>query len=308
MLRQAQNDVIIVAPYIKTYTLRRLISDLSHELTSLTCVTRWLPEDIAAGVSDLDIFSIINTKQGGRLLVHPHLHAKYYRGDERCLLGSANLTSRGLGWTTPANVELLVELPWESQGLMKWEKALLFSSVPATQQMRDQISQEATRIQGLHENVGIPEVEEGQEEDQAATYWVPKCSIPDRLWDVYSGLDSEITMLASTRETAQHDLRVLKPPLGLSKPLFEAYSAGILKQMPLFMTIDTRASNGLSDTEAHAFLEGHLGNRSPYSPKETWEVLKAWLIHFMGSSYRVETREDVLVRGQRLSDSDSRSL
>ena len=308
MLRQAHNDVIVVAPYIKTYTLRRLIANLSQELTSVTCITRWLPEDIAAGVCDLDIFNIVNSTQGGRLLVHPHLHAKYYRGDDRCLLGSANLTSRGLGWTTPANVELLVELPRESQGLREWEEALLFSSVPATQQMRDQISKEATRLQRLQGNMGIPEVEENQEEDLAATYWVPKCSIPYRLWDVYSGLDSETTMLASTRETAQHDLRALKPPLGLNKPLFEAYSAGILKQMPLFMTIDARASNGLSDTEAHAFLEVHLGNRAPYSPKETWEVLKAWLIHFMGSSYRVETREDVLVRGQRLSDSDSRSL
>ena len=77
-----------------------------------------------------------------------------------------------------------------------------------------------------------------------------------------------------------------------------------MKQMPLVMTIDDRASGGLSDTEAQTLLEDHLGAMAPSSPKETWEIFKSWLIHFLGSSYRVEAREDVLVRGQRLPGAD----
>ena len=92
ILMNATRDVVIVAPYIKNYALQRLVSNMSEKLTSVTCVTRWLPEDIASGVCDLDIFSTLNGTQGGRLLVQSNLHGKYYRGDDRCLIGSANLT------------------------------------------------------------------------------------------------------------------------------------------------------------------------------------------------------------------------
>ena len=60
-----------VAPYIKSATTRRLLASIPDTVTELTCVTRWLPEDIASGVCDLEIYDDILNVQGGRLLVHP---------------------------------------------------------------------------------------------------------------------------------------------------------------------------------------------------------------------------------------------
>jgi hypothetical protein len=93
LMRSASGPVFIAAPYIKSPTLRKLIADLPAAATELICITRWLPEDIAAGACDLKILEDVTSRDGGRLLVHPHLHAKYYRAASQCWV-TANLTAR----------------------------------------------------------------------------------------------------------------------------------------------------------------------------------------------------------------------
>ena len=298
IMRSASGGIVIVAPYIKSYTLRSLLAVIPPDADDLTCITRWLPEDIASGVCDTEILEDISSRNG-RLLVHPHLHAKYYRAGNRCLVGSANLTGRGLGWKTPANLELLVELPRVFPGLSEWEAALLGSAVPATEDLRDQILREAERLKADGKFSRVPEVDQGTEEDTAASHWIPACPVPDRLWNVYKG-GGIGTMVSSAREAAQHDLVALAPPEGLSEPLFDAYIAGILKQMPLMAEIDRFASTGLTDTQAHTFLAERLGTDDSYPSVQVWRVLKAWLVHFFSDTYRLETGQEVLVKGKKL--------
>jgi len=42
------------------------------------------------------------------LYIRQDLHAKFFAADDRCLVGSANVTSAALGWREPANLELLI--------------------------------------------------------------------------------------------------------------------------------------------------------------------------------------------------------
>ena len=298
IIRSACGRVVIAAPYIKSQTLRSLLATLPGTAKELICVTRWLPEDIASGVCDIEIFEDISTRNG-RLLVHPHLHAKFFRAGNRCLVGSANLTGRGLGWKTPANLELLVELPLDFPGLSEWEDALLVSTVPATEELRDHIMREAESLKANHETFRLPEVDQGTEEDRAVSHWIPSCPVPDRLWNVYKGGGTD-TMVSSARKAAQHDLAALAPPHGLPERLFDAYIAGILKQMPLVAEIDHLASTGLTDGQAHTFLSERLGTDDPYPSDQAWRVLKAWLVHFFSETYRLETGQEVLVKGGNL--------
>ncbi len=300
IVRSVKDNLVIVAPYIKTAALQKVIDEVSNGPASLTCITRWLPEDIAAGVCDLEILDVIEGFSGGKLLVHPHLHAKYYRGDGRCLIGSANLTSRGLGWTTPANVELLVELPADFNSLREWETALLDAAIPATQELKKNIKREADRLIADGALSRPPEVDQNTDTEAITSQWVPRCPTPERLWDVYSGRGLEM-IISTTRETAQEDLAALAPPIGLTTNLFKSFIAGILKQMPLIAEIDGLASNGLSDIEAQAFLEDRLGDAMLYSADETWRILKTWLIYFFGQTYRLEVEQEVLVKGQNIS-------
>lgn len=299
IMRSASGSVLIAAPYIKSQTLQRLLAALPDAADELTCITRWLPEDIASGVCDIEILEDITARSAGKLLVHPHLHAKYYRAGDRCLVGSANLTGRGLGWRTPANLELLVELPLDFPGLHEWEAALLASAVPGTEELRDQIMREAQRLKQAGTILHLPEVEQGTEEETAASQWIPGCPVPERLWNVYMGGGTG-TMVSSAREAARHDVAALAPPHGLSEELFEAYIAGILKQMPLIAEIDRLASTGLTDSQACAFLGERLGVDASYPADQAWRVLKAWLVHFFPESYRLETDQEVLVKGKEL--------
>jgi len=297
LMRSATGRVVIAAPYIKSPTIRRLLDAIPDAVSDCTCITRWLPEDIASGVCDLEILDDVSQVKGGRLLVHPHLHAKYYSNGQQSLVGSANLTARGLGWYTPSNVELLVELPANFPGLAEWEQVLWNSAVTVTDQLRERIRAQAEQLGQAGPLHHAPEVEEKAAEEEEAALWVPRCPAPERLWEVYRGYGAD-RMVSSAFEAAQDDLAALSPPPGLTRDLFTAYVAGILRQMPLLTEVDKLAATGLTDTRAHEFLSDRLVGEKDH--EQVWRVVKQWLVYFVPDSYRLETGQEVLVKGRQL--------
>jgi len=108
LLRSLCSDaqqLIIAAPYIKADALTKILVGVSPT-TSLICITRWNPHDLALGVSDTKCRTIV-AEHGGSFRLHPSLHAKYYRIDDVVLIGSANLTASALGWSLQSNLEIL---------------------------------------------------------------------------------------------------------------------------------------------------------------------------------------------------------
>ena len=104
---EANQEVLLVAPFIKAFVLERLLDKISPNV-SLKCITRWFPEEIVTGVSDLEVWNLIQNRPNSSLWLRPDLHAKYYRADNRCLVGSANLTGKALCWSNLPNLELLM--------------------------------------------------------------------------------------------------------------------------------------------------------------------------------------------------------
>lgn len=300
LIRGATSRIVIAAPYVKLSSLRRALSEVPATVTECICVTRWLPEDIAAGACDLEIFDELTGTPGGQLFVHPHLHAKYYTDGVRTLVGSANLTARGLGWHTPSNIELLVALPREYPGLLDWEAMLLRSAVRATEELRDQIRTRADELRRTYPVQNVPDVGD-EAKDQADTgLWIPRCPAPERLWGVYRGRGAD-TMVSSAYQAAQADLAALAPPQGLTENFFTAYVAGILRQMPFLVEMDKLAAMGLTDAKAHDFLADRLGETTEQiEPDQAWRVIKRWLVHFFPESYRLEAGQEVLVKGRQL--------
>lgn len=299
LLGSANERVVIAAPYIKSPTLRRLLDAVPGSVSECVCITRWLPEDIASGVCDLEIFDDLGRMSGGHLLVHPHLHAKYYSNGQEALVGSANLTARGLGWHTPSNVELLVTLPADFAGLVEWQDALVNSAVLATTELRDRLHARANELKKAQAVHRAPEIEDAAG-DAYTALWVPQCPTPDRLWQVYRGRGAD-TMVSSAFEAAEKDLAALSPPQGLTQELFIAYIAGILKQTPLLTEIDKFALAGLTDTKAYEFLTERIGDLEPRKDyDQIWYVIKRWLVHFFPESYRLEIDQEVLVRGREI--------
>ena len=98
-------SLFIVAPYIKADALAKVLKNIGAD-ASLTCITRWHPNDLIQGSSDVECRELI-LDRGGSFQLHPFLHAKYYQIDDVILIGSANLTLSGMGWAPQSNFEIL---------------------------------------------------------------------------------------------------------------------------------------------------------------------------------------------------------
>ncbi len=122
LLCQGAMDLTIAAPYIKADALTVVLQNLSVE-ASLTCVTRWNPQDITTGASDAACRTIV-LRRGGSFRLHPSLHAKYYRAGDSVLVGSANLTHPAMGWSPKSNLEILCH-PGSDFNAVDFEQELL---------------------------------------------------------------------------------------------------------------------------------------------------------------------------------------
>ena len=81
--------------------------------------------------------------------------------------------------------------------------------------------------------------------------------------------------------------------------LFTAYVSGILRQMPLLTEIDKLAESDLTDAKAYDYLSDRLAGK--IDNKQVWRVVKQWLVFFFPDSYRLEARQEVLVKGRQIS-------
>ena len=60
----AEHEIVLAAPFIKASVLA---SVLTHaRAVPITCITRWQPEEVAAGVSDLEVFDVLASEQEQR--------------------------------------------------------------------------------------------------------------------------------------------------------------------------------------------------------------------------------------------------
>ena len=96
-LGKAKIRVMLCAPFIKEKVLQTIL-EVVPEPVPVQIVTRWRAKEVAAGISDLEVFHIAKERSNTTLALLDDLHAKLYLADEQCLVGSANLTGRGLGW------------------------------------------------------------------------------------------------------------------------------------------------------------------------------------------------------------------
>ena len=198
--------IVLAAPYIKADALLRVVGEVSED-ASLTCITRWQVEDIAAGVSDLECYSIIRGV-GGEFRLHPYLHAKYFRADENVLIGSANITNSALGWATEPNVEILCS-PGGGFDAASFETMLVEDS-------REIGNREFSRWQSIQATISQDERNEFPKHSWShLNSWRPMTRDPANLLLAYRGLD-EVIASPDELNAAERDLDTLQLDHGLT--------------------------------------------------------------------------------------------
>ncbi len=298
---QAKEDVVLVSPFVKSAALKRVLEAIPDKNTTIKCVARWRPEEIAAGVCDVEIFDVIRQWPHARLFIHPLLHAKYFRVDDRCLLGSANLTHRALGWVIPANLELLLEAPAETSKLKQFEETLFSTAFEASEALRDQMASAAKKLQseGLHAKLLVEESTSDDEADFSASGWLPICPWPKQLYKIYSGKDTH-GIIEVNLELGQRDLKSLQIPSGLSHAEFRQFVAASIQLTPIIQYVyEATARNTLTPQVGQDLISSGAYSLE-YDLDDHWKTVKKWLLYFLPQVYRQPYGSDDLQRARQI--------
>jgi hypothetical protein len=236
---EACNEVLLVAPFVKAFVLKELLAKISTDIT-VRCVTRWQPEEILRGVSDLEVWSLIKKHPRSSLWLRPDLHGKYYRADDKCLVGSANLTAKALGWSNSPNLELLVPLTASEPTLKAFEIELFKGCIQVDESLFEQMSATVQLVAEKYpellpfvsETLNASESETAPSVEQVTVEaWLPTLRNPEDLYLAYSGKQEKLTTTAW--EVATSDLRSLPVISNLPRTAFEACIGTLLLQKPI---------------------------------------------------------------------------
>ena len=103
---RAADNLQIISAFCKLPAIRFIDENISHPIKNKKLMVRFLLSDIMHGATDFELFDYCKAN-GWQMYVRFDLHAKTYIFDrKRCILGSANLTSKGLGLSLHGNYEL----------------------------------------------------------------------------------------------------------------------------------------------------------------------------------------------------------
>lgn len=101
-LSGASDSIVILSAFTKLRALEWIIGKSGTK--SISVVARWLPGDLISGVSDIDCYNLCR-EHDIKFGISLGLHGKVYCTDGQILIGSANLTSRGLALSEYHNDE-----------------------------------------------------------------------------------------------------------------------------------------------------------------------------------------------------------
>ncbi|WP_081639867.1 phospholipase D family protein [Actinomadura flavalba] len=268
LIEGAQGQVTFVAPFIKRDVLAAIISTAPSTVTRIECITRWTPEEVAAGVSDPEIIELTEGDERLHIVLCPSLHAKLYLTTDRCLVGSANLTNKATGRVPGANIEILVEVPVTHPEVVRVLNEIETCAVSATRHMAAMVRSQAELLKELRPAAADQLREEGQQD------WYPVTRRPTILYPYYCG---RANIGRPVEAAILQDFAFLGIPAGLSEGEFHRLIEGRLREIPALKALV--AGNRLSNVELQQALQEQTGMTDTQSRRVS-ETIAAWLRHF----------------------------
>jgi hypothetical protein len=300
-IAQAASSVVLVAPFIKRAALANVLEAVGPDV-ALSCYTRWRPEEIAAGISDLEAWPLLRERNGS-LRLRYDLHAKVFRADDVCFVGSANVTLAALGWTPAANLELLVPIPADHEILAAFFEELDRRTVEVT----DAIHAEMLEVvKAFPVAPASHHVTSAEEVLGSLVGWIPRCRVPGN-HNLYRTYTKRWNMVNSTTyEDAARDLAALGVPEGSTSELvFAKHVAAVLRQSPVVALVAERAGEPIRPEEGQRLISQELGYGNGPDGEitgEEWTTLRSWITTFLADEFR--ERQGVsgpeLIRGSRI--------
>ena len=134
-LARSTESFLLISAYCKLPLVEYFDSCIVNPNIEKKLVVRFRREDIISGASDLEIYPYCKA-HGWKLYFRCDLHAKTYVFDRlRCIIGSANATSRGLSLTGPGNYEMATACKLDAIEAHKLVNGLLRGSIEMTDEI-----------------------------------------------------------------------------------------------------------------------------------------------------------------------------
>ena len=260
----AESGVSIVAPFIKVDALKSLLEVVERDIP-LRCVTRWLPREVAAGVSDPEIFDLLNERGNFRLSLVDRLHAKLYIADETCLAGSSNVTLAGLGKLGDGNIEVLVETTVYDAG------------VASTLADIERVERSATRVLAIAARALADSLLQQLTDPVAEQMWFPRSRRAKQAFQVYRHPPTGYIVEAD--RLLLLDVARSNVPPGLGEEEFRSEICALLSAVPLAGGL-LRSTEDRTLTRADA--QSHLESVAvdDFSSNDLWLAFVAWMTWF----------------------------
>lgn len=280
----AQSSVAIITPFIKVNALHSLLDVVSPDI-HIRCVTRWLPEEVASGVSDPAIIYDLQERGNYNLTLVDHLHAKVYIADDRCLAGSANTTNRGLGDFEDSNIEVLLESTTDAPDVIG-----VLSEIAKVEKLAS--IGLAEKIMTLATSLPQPE-----QEYVTTEFWFPRSNKPENAFSFYSRSPS--THLSEVDRILIYDLERANVPPDLSEQEFRFEIRSLLSEIPLAdALLDVTTDITLTRADVHPQLS--LLTTEEYSVNDLWRSFVNWMVYFFPDKVMRQEISEIALRRARL--------
>ena len=271
---------------MKVDALRSLLEVIPAGL-HLRCVSRWLPREIAAGVSDPEILDLLEARGNFSLFLVDRLHAKLYIAGDRCFVGSANVTLAGLGeGGDGGNIEVLVESPINNPGVAATLEEIAQAGREATRSMARTARRLADSLVDSVTPAVPPDVP-----------WFPRSRRPDQAYGFYAQPPDGFVGAADHVLIA--DLAGSNLPPGLDEQEFKDAIRELLAAIPpAEILLEASGDMTLTRADASSWLETITGG--DFSTNDLWIAFVNWMVCFFPDRVMRQEIAEVALRHARL--------
>ena len=283
MLFRDAAKAVVVAPFMKVDALHSLLQDVPRD-AHLRCVTRWLPREVAAGVSDPEVFDVLHERGNASLSLVDRLHAKLYIADGKCLAGSANVTLAGFGETqTSGNIEVLLETTTGNPEIAGILDDIDREAIEATDAM-------ALAVRRLADSLPSPA---DVAPDAGEFIWYPLSRNPERAFRMYESPPGGFVTTADRRLIADVADCNLLP--GLNEAGFRQAVRDRLAEIPMSTVVLGGTQDFLlTRGDAGEFIESMVTDE--YSSTDVWAAFVRWMAHFFGDRLTIQEVSELALR------------
>lgn len=275
--------ILVVAPFVKIDALERVFKS-APPAKDFKLICRWRPEDLVAGVSDLQVFPYLRNN-GCQFFLHQKIHMKLYVFESNVALStSGNLTLRGLGYVdqTHANIEIGNTVELSAADWVNLHRVIAGSRV-VTQDIYDRFEAFVHAQPPLAPVREVPDLLGPAKKYTLTT--LPATDSPKELADFYI----DPTVFPHSTETARrafHDLAIFQMPSGLSQAEFETVLGDSFRKNPFVVDFlaHLREERSLHFGAVNAWIHQKCEDVPlPYK----WEIKSSthsffnWLAHYV---------------------------